>query len=308
MKNSIINNTIYQQHIQQFGDYLQAMGYAKKTVIGTPRLIADFFEYLETNQIYDIEAIKRGDIEDFMSYQANRPNLRKGLEILSLVSLTKYYQAIVNFDRYLSNTQQGALNMPLSRNLARAEKKIIVLTQTEVKQLYQVCDLSSPYGIRDRAFLSLFYGCGLRRNEGINLEVDDIKFTHKLIHVRLGKGRKERYVPMNKAVIEDLERYIHESRPTFIIDPAKAKTALLLSQRGIKPTGETINNRLTKLKKETNNSSLKSKNITLHLLRHSIATHLLGQGMSLKRVAQFLGHSQLDTTQIYTHLNNGKFY
>jgi integrase/recombinase XerD len=318
MKNTPIHNPIYQNHVEQYGSYLQTMGYATKTVTGSQWLVLEFLAYLETNLIDKIEAIQRTDIESFMESLATRPSQRKDSVngLLSLAHRSKYWQAIANFDKYLRHTEQGKLTMPLHRNLPQTRKKIEVLSEQEIRTLYESCDLSHPLGIRDRAILALFYGCGLRRKEGMSLEVKDIKLDHKLIHVRAGKGRKERYVPMSKAVRSDLNLYLYQGRP-FLQNAAQLNadkevvgrhsvTALLLSEKGTQANSETIAKRLQRMPQNTDDETLKNKRITLHLLRHSIATHLLEKGMNIKRIAQFLGHSQLESTQYYTHYTHGK--
>ena len=154
-------------------------------------------------------------------------------------------------------------------------------------------------GLRDKAVLSVFYGCGLRRNEGVNLNVDDIYFDEKLLHVRKGKGNKERLVPLNEAVLKHLELYVYDGRPELA---NKNETALLIGKKSARLMGNGCYRRLKSLQQKSESITLKQKEISLHTLRHSIATHLLQAGMSLESIAEFLGHSSLESTQIYTHV------
>lgn len=298
MKYTIIQNPEYSRHVQQFEHYLQIMNYAPVSVENGKSAILEFFAYLESQGSHHLPHQPQM-IDHFMQHLRSRPNERFAGKGLSESYLAKFWQAIRNFDEYLRATEQGGLNMP-QRAIGQ------ILTQDEIRQLYQACDTSNPFGIRDQAMLSLFYGCGLRRKEGLSLEVSDLKFNDNLIHVREGKFRKERYVPMGKQVRDDLQTYVLEARPYLLKEDSHDHIkSVLISQRGKTPTGETLKFRLLHLQQQTGNPVLQAKKMGLHMLRHSIATHLLQQGMGLKRIAQFLGHTHLESTQIYTHLATG---
>jgi len=146
--------------------------------------------------------------------------------------------------------------------------------------------------------LSVYYGCGLRREEGMYLNVDDINLKARLIYVQKGKGNRERYVPMSEAVREDLENYIYVAREKILSFKNIKNPALFLSYRVKRMHGNSLIERLHKL---TNKAGI-NKETGFHTLRHSIATHLLQSGMLLENVSKFLGHTSLESTQIYTHL------
>ncbi|MFN9651329.1 MAG: tyrosine-type recombinase/integrase [Chitinophagales bacterium] len=139
---------------------------------------------------------------------------------------------------------------------------------------------------------ALFYGCGIRRTEGANLQIDDIDFEKKTIFIRQGKNYKDRIIPMSTGVYKALENYIYNFRNTIKIKHNR----LFIHSIG------TVSDSLKELQNTCENESIKNKRITLHILRHSIATHLLQNGMSIENIALFLGHSSLESTQIYTHL------
>lgn len=147
--------------------------------------------------------------------------------------------------------------------------------------------------------LVILYSCGLRRNEAVNLEVSDILFDAGRVFVRKGKNYKERYVPINKYSLRILEEYLYESRPAYLQHTTES---LLLSRFGTPLKGGSMAIRLNHLIALTGDELLQQKNITPHSLRHSIATHLLQQGMQIEDIRQFLGHSSLKSTQVYTHL------
>lgn len=170
-----------------------------------------------------------------------------------------------------------------------------ILTPAEIKQLYKTTD-DDLLGIRDRAMLAIYYGCGLRRNEGAHLLIDDILPDKNLLYVRKGKNYKERYVPILGDVKKDILTYMTIARPALLAD--KKEAWFFIGIRGQKITASALYERLKKLLLKANIP----KPCGLHSLRHSIATHLLGNGMSLYQIARLLGHSTLDTTQIYTHI------
>src|SRR6185437_12705760 len=141
--------------------------------------------------------------------------------------------------------------------------------------------------------LVVYYSCGLRRNEGIQLHTEDIDLDRNIVHVKKGKNYKERFVPFGKTSAHYLQTYIYDHRPTLSKD--KREGRLFISSGGRPVNGGTLNTRLQRLQQQTEDSGLQQKRIGLHTLRHSIATHLLAAGMSLEKIAQFLGHSNLES-------------
>ena len=141
------------------------------------------------------------------------------------------------------------------------------------------------------------YGCGLRRNEVVNLNYNDINQEKKLVFIRKGKGKKRRVIPITQSIIEDVKKYQRLSKNYRI----KEEESFLINHQGFRMSGGSIYDIFKKLLQRT--SSLNDKDYCLHSLRHSIATHLLENEMSMEMVRDFLGHQQLATTQIYTRIN-----
>ena len=178
-----------------------------------------------------------------------------------------------------------------------------VLTTTEVSALFEAATIYGAHEhtrLRDRAILVLLYSCGLRRNEASKLDLKDVFYGKELIHVRAAKNRKERLVPINGYNLELLEEYIYDGRPLF--KNADKTEALLIGQTGDRLLGGGLNYRIKLIQKAVTDLNLQEKKVTAHLLRHSIATHLLAQGMKIEDIQTFLGHSSLESTQIYTHI------
>jgi len=147
--------------------------------------------------------------------------------------------------------------------------------------------------------LAVYYGCGLRLNEGANLELKDIIPDRKILHVRKGKHYKERLVPVAGKNFEELKLYVDYARPQ-LLQEKKTDALFIGANKGVKMDKQSLYIRIKMLARK---AKIKKK-VGTHTLRHSIATHLLSSGMKLERIQQFLGHGDLDSTQIYTHLVN----
>ncbi|MFA6925217.1 MAG: tyrosine-type recombinase/integrase [Bacteroidales bacterium] len=311
MKHLPINSPAYKYIEQSFKEWLDIIGFAPSSVYNMPNCIRELLHYMEKQGRTQIKDIDNKTIKQYYNELKTRPNLRRGGG-LSTSYLQKHQQAIYNFLKYLRQSGRLTISKLYLPRETEEDKITTVLTQEEVRQIYKAVN-DFPYirgrvpvwqnevlSIRDLAMLTIFYACGLRRNEGVQLDISDILFDKKLIYVRKGKNYKERYVPVNAKGINYLQNYLYDSRPLFLKD---SKTeAFFITQRGKRITGQAMLLRLKLLIQRTENAELQQKEIGLHTLRHSIATHLLEAGMKLESIAKFLGHSSLESTQIYTHL------
>ncbi|TBU89775.1 site-specific tyrosine recombinase XerD [Phytopseudomonas dryadis] len=169
------------------------------------------------------------------------------------------------------------------------------LSEADVEALLAAPDLDDPIGLRDRAMLEVLYACGLRVSELIGLTLEQVNLRQGVLRV-FGKGSKERLVPMGEEAIAWVERYCRESRP-FLLD-GKPGDVLFPSQRGEQMTRQTFWHRI---KHQARVAGI-AKSLSPHTLRHAFATHLLNHGADLRVVQMLLGHSDLSTTQIYTHV------
>lgn len=173
-------------------------------------------------------------------------------------------------------------------SIERPKKLPVVLNQREIKQL-----LKTPKLLKHRLVLSMLYGCGLRNFELRNLQRRDLDFDRKMLHVRQGKGRKDRYVPLSEMQIRGLKKYIAAENPAiwcFTGNDREGK-AVPLSAQGVQW-----------IVKEARKHSGIPKEITAHILRHSYATHLLEMGLDIMSVKDLLGHADIQTTLIYLHV------
>jgi integrase/recombinase XerD len=280
-----------------FEKWLNAIGYAESTVYVSVNYVRDFFAWLDKTPIKELSQINNQVIKTYHEYLQQRAN-KKQSGSLSNNYIVSNINALKRFCRYLQVSGKATIEIDLQLQATTTETKT-VLTREEVQALYKACE-NDILGIRDRAILSVYYGCGLRRSEGINLNVSDILLKEKRIYVRKGKNYRERYVPMTEVVKEDLENYIYVAREKILSFKNIKPEALFLSMRVQRMHGNSLILRLQHLVSKARIE----KETGLHTLRHSIATHLLQSGMTLEEVSQFLGHASLESTQIYTHLAN----
>jgi len=300
----------YRQITEEFTFYLEVTGYSKSTIKGHNRYIGELFLYLETNGIYTLSEINSTHLESFYALQYRRENRNIGAG-LKLATPNLYAGSIRKFLEFLFDFRQVTHlnpNIPY-HHLNTPERQI--LTVEEIELLFDAAcrtvrfnnKFPAFHSARDRAMLTLYYGCGLRRSEGLSMEIKDVQRECLLIHVRKGKGNRERYVPTTFSAMQTLMEYIEERNHR--LRTINRETAhLLVNEWGDACGCLTLSLALKRLADRTGNAVLAGKKPGLHVLRHSIATHLLARGMDIELIRQFLGHKSLDTTQIYTHIVN----
>lgn len=314
MNKLVLQNKGYEYLQTAFKEWLDVLGYSKGTVNGMPILVREFLHYLETKNIQSINILEQKHISSYHDYISTRANERRG-GALSNNYINKHVQAIEKLLEYLHH--KGIQNVPsLGIKLHKLHRKeITILTTAEIKELFELCnrehnsDKEMYLQSRDKTMLVMYYSCGLRRNEGVNVSIDDINFDTRIVHIKKGKNYKERFVPFNKINAEYLQEYIYDYRNQVV--KSKKEHRLFIGYDGTPNTGGTLYSRLKLLQQQSQSTDLQNKIIGLHTLRHSIATHLLHNGMSLEKISKFLGHSSLESTQIYTHIlenNNTKQY
>ncbi len=315
MKKLPLSTPAYQYIEKSFRSWLDILGYASQTVYALPNCIRELMYWLEQRGVTQVSQWTNGLIKAYyQEHLKQRPNRLGGA--LSSNHLNKHLQAINLLHHYLR--QSGRLVLPtLPLRMEQSDtKEVAVLTKAQVGQLYAACDqvpatpeervpdwLYPALAMRDKAMLAIYYGCGLRRSEGVHLGVEDILWEQGVIHVRKGKNYTERFVPVSSKGIKHLQTYVYDSRPLMLKGrKGKDSGALFINRNGQRLGGQMLLLRLKTLIQRTGNTELQDQAIGLHTLRHSIATHLLGQGMSLEQIKDFLGHRSLESTQIYTHL------
>jgi site-specific recombinase XerD len=272
------------EKIQGFKQWLLRLGYAESTTESYTRLLNNFFLYLKG------ETSSQEHIQTFNSHLHQTKISRQYIQA--------HITAIKRYSTYLEKTQGEKLmigEIIIDRAL-KTERTIF--TPTEIQLLFEAID-DTPKGLFDKALLSIYYGCGLRSKEGIYLKPKDIDYSKGLVYVQPSKNYQSRYVPISQRVAADLNEYELHARELINPESPYLLPGILKDQTN----GQYLNRRLKLLLEKAEITKV----ATLHSLRHSIATHLLQQGMELEAISQFLGHRSLEATEVYVRMNHELF-
>lgn len=283
------NNTQSFHHIHDFLVFLSVSeGLSHNTISAYKTDLQLYQTWLSENNLLNFEQIERSNIEDLMYYlQASGRKAKSNARLLS--TLKRFYQwAVVN--SLFAADPTALLKAPKIPQSIPS-----VITERQVEALLEAPDIATALGIRDRAILELMYASGLRVSEVVGLPFEQLNLSAGLVQVT-GKGSKERIVPIGEIAIEWLERYIKESRPILV--KQRWIPTLFISRIGRTMTRQTLWHRVKNLAYD---AGIRSK-LSPHTLRHAFATHLINHGADLRTVQLLLGHSDLSTTQIYTHV------
>jgi site-specific recombinase XerD len=286
----------YKLLLQSFKEWLQLLNYSPFSLPGLSGSVRDFLLYQEQVGKTSLTELAASDAPDFMKHLQTITGTRTGRPF-SANHLNKQVQALKLFSRYLRETGRSTIGFTLQRLVDKTNKPAW-LTKEEIERLYEVMS-DDVLGIRDKAMLAVYYGCGLRLNEGASLELKDIDTASKVLHIRKGKQYRERLVPMAEKSYAAIQYYINYGRPQ-LLQEVKTTALFIDANKGRPMHKQSLYVRIKQLTKRAKIN----KKVGTHTLRHSIATHLLQSGMKLERIQAFLGHSHLDSTQIYTHLKN----
>ena len=313
----MITETIHsEQFITQekgFLSWLETLGYSSATVTTRKRNIREFLLYLERCEINSVEKITTYKTSRFVRYLKRRANKLYGSG-LSTASINVGISTVNKFFEYLRQTEAKAAIPDNLSYLKENHKPKGILTQGDIMALYDATyyqghfarpetqSLQRAISQRDRAMLGIYYGCGLRKSEGVALDTSDMLIQRGLVHVRKGKGSKERYVPISEKSLEHITEYLQYGRDFLVSGCSFSTEGFFVNQYGERCSDQALTLSLRKLVKRSGSGSLQGKRPSLHTLRHSIATHLMQSGMQIELIQQFLGHQSLESTQIYTHL------
>ena len=275
---------------KEFMDYLMYQKhYSTLTIQAYSRNINEFMNYLKQEDIHSFQDVKYSLIRGYLSFLHNK-NLSKNSINHRISSLRSLYNFLVKQDLATDNP------MLLVENVKFSKRNPDFLFPEEMIELLDSIDTNSDLGIRNKAMLELMYASGLRCSEVVGLTIDCVDFSRHLLLVH-GKGNKDRYVPFHDCASQWLLKYLQEVRPNLVAKTMGHRYVFvnnrggMMTNRGI----QDIVNRITKQYDPT-------KKIHPHTFRHSFATHLLNAGADLRTVQELLGHENLSTTQIYTHI------
>ncbi len=276
--------------VEEFLNYLSAeRGLSANTISSYRGDLNKYIQYLEKQKIVSLSASKRSHVTNFMHYLKDK-GLASNSIARALVAIKVFYRFLVN-EKYLQDDVTAVLNLP------KLWKKLPeVLNAQEVENLLRSPNLRTNLGIRDKAVLELMYGTGMRVSEIASLKLNDLNLEMGFVKC-IGKGQKERIIPLGSYAARAVVRYVNRARPKLF--KQRDEPGLFLSRLGRRISRQSFWKTIKFYKKK---SKIK-KEITPHTLRHSFATHLLERGADLRTVQEMLGHSDISTTQIYTHIN-----
>lgn len=273
--------------IEEFLRYLLIdKGYSNNTIESYKR---DLEKFLIFNKDKDINSIKNNDLKEYIKY-LNEENLNEKSIARNISSIKSFYKFLV-IQKYVINNPSDSIFQPkLKKSLPN------ILTEEEVLKLLNI-KLTDNFSYRNKAMLELMYATGLRVSELVNLKLQDIDLNQDIIRT-FGKGSKERVIPIGDYAKEYLEKYIYEYRGSML--KKEASEYLFLNNHGKKMTRQGFFKIIKKIAQEKGIN----KELSPHTLRHSFASHLLKYGADLRTIQELLGHSDISTTQIYTHITN----
>lgn len=273
--------------LRQFRSKLVVEGLSRHSIAGYLSDLHKLAAWADTRSLLDMSHDDLVKYIEQLKLEESHPRSRARF----LSAARRFYRFHLAQNRIVADPSLNLDSPKLGRPLPRD------LSEEEVEALLAVPETATPLGLRDRAMLELLYACGLRVSELVGLRVDQPNLRGGFVRVT-GKGSKERLVPMNDTAMDWLVRYVDEARPVLIA--GSPTDALFPSREGDFMTRQTFWYRIKHLAK----AASIAKPLSPHTLRHAFATHLLNHGADLRVVQMLLGHSDLSTTQIYTHIAN----
>ncbi len=280
-------------YIEDFLNYLVVeRGLSENTISAYRTDLYKYADFLrQKKKRSHIDEVSRGDVQDYMFSQKEK-GLSGNSVSRNLVAIKVFHRFLVR-EKYIKEDITSVLDSPkLWKHLPEA------LSLSEVEDILKSPNTRNWMGLRDRAALELMYATGLRVSELVNLNIDNVNLEVGFVRCT-GKGGKERIVPIGRQSRSALEKYLAKSRIKLVKSGNSSLKSLFLSRLGKKISRQSF---WKMIKKYARLAGVK-KDITPHTLRHSFATHLLERGADLRVVQEMLGHADISTTQIYTHIN-----
>lgn len=277
------------EYIADFLVYLESnLNYSNNTVVSYENDLNKFALYFEKKDILKI------NIKDIEKYISTLSDLAPSTVSHNISSLKTFYNYYISINKIAVSPIDAIKTPKLGIHLP------VYLTEEEINDLLDI-EINTPYDARNKAILELLYGTGVRISELISLEFSNIDFEECILRV-IGKGSKERIVPINSYALASITKYIEGYRPLMIKN--SINNYLFLNNHGGMMTRQGV---FKMIKARCLECNIK-KDVSPHTLRHTFATHLLDNGADLRVIQELLGHSDISTTQIYTHISNDKLH
>lgn len=280
-----------QEALAEYIIYLKIeRGLSANTVISYKRDIEKYLTFLTEKKITQLDEVSRFEILDFL--QTLRQSGAADNSIIRMVSSLRKFHQYVKRESIVSDDPMQLIDTP-----KKASTLPKAISPQAVEQLLEAPDTTTPLGVRDRTILELMYATGLRISELVNLKLSDMHLTMGFIQT-MGKGEKERIIPLGEIASQWLDHYLDGARVYLQDQSAETSEYVFLNSRGKGLSRQGVWKKVKQLALEAGID----QNVTPHTLRHSFATHLLENGADLRMVQELLGHADISTTQIYTHI------
>lgn len=291
-----IEHTGFYAYLTRYLETLNIRNYSGSTLIRRENGLRRFIGWCDERGLNEPQSITKPILE---SYQRHLYYYRQeNGEPLSPTTRARYLTNIKQFFKWLTQENHLLYNPASELILPKTTASLpVVLTEDEVDRLMQQPDIHTPYGLRDRAILELFYSAGLRRTELCNLQVSDLSLSRQTVFVREGKGGKDRLLPVGERAIAWLAKYLMDVRHQLLLSVTDA--TLFLNDYGEPFRDSKLGD---KVKRYMKNAGISAPG-SCHLLRHAMATHMLENGAELRFIQAMLGHADFRATQVYTHVS-----
>ncbi|WP_371825089.1 site-specific tyrosine recombinase XerD [Dolosigranulum savutiense] len=282
---------IGQEALAEYIIYLKIeRGLSANTVTSYKRDIEKYLTFLTEKKITQLDEVSRFEILDFL--QTLRQSGVADNSIIRMVSSLRKFHQYLKRESIVSDDPMQLIDTP-----KKASTLPKAISPQAVEQLLEAPDTTTPLGVRDRTILELMYATGLRISELVNLKLSDMHLTMGFIQT-MGKGEKERIIPLGEIASQWLDHYLDGARVYLQDQSAETSECVFLNSRGKGLSRQGVWKKVKQLALEAGID----QNVTPHTLRHSFATHLLENGADLRMVQELLGHADISTTQIYTHI------
>ena len=297
LKRVAVEHTEFYPYLLKYFESIRLRGYSETTQHKRDSHVRRFIGWCDERGLTHPNQVTKPILERYQKYLFYYRQEHNG-KPLAVRTQNMYVTSVRQFFKYLTQ-QNYLLYNPASELLMMKEPKHlpVVLSEEEVERLIDQPDTNDALGIRDRAILELFYSTGIRRLELCRLQLQDLSFSRKTVFIRQGKGGKDRLVPVGQRALRWLEHYVTKVRDQLLL--STDESTLFLSDYGDAFRDTKLGDKVKRYMKQAEINVPGS----CHLLRHAMATHMLENGAEMRYIQAMLGHANLSTTQLYTHVS-----
>ncbi len=291
-----IEHTGFYAYLLEYNEAMRLRDYSEATLHRRESDIRRFAGWCDERSVIKPQDVTKPILERYQKYLYYYRQVNG--EALSMTSQAHYLTSVKQFFKWLTRQNYLLYNPASELDIPKQRQTLpMVLSEEDVQATLQQPDINTVYGLRDRAILELLYSTGIRRSELIHLQLQDLSLSRKTLYVRQGKGKKDRLLPVGERALCWIKSYLLEVRPKLLLDIAEQ--ALFLNDYGACFRDNKLGDRVKRFMKNAGITAPGS----CHLLRHAMATHMLENGAELRFIQVMLGHTDIKSTQIYTHVS-----